>query len=100
MSDKPTIVRYESFEDVPKPLKRSKVQSDAEIEAAVAADPDAAPLADAAFWRDAKVVMPEGKEKVTLRVDRDVLRWFKAQGRGYQSRMNAVLRSYVTAHSK
>ena len=53
-----------------------------------------------AFWQSAKVVMPEGKEKITLRIDKDVLRWFKARGKGYQSRMNAVLRAYMSAQSK
>jgi len=49
------------------------------------------------FWADATVVNPVLKQPVSLRVDRDVLAWFKAQGPKYQSRMNAVLRSYVTA---
>ena len=39
--------------------------------------------------------LPEPKEQVTLRIDADVLRWFRAQGRGYQTRMNAVLKGYV-----
>jgi uncharacterized protein (DUF4415 family) len=97
MSEKPTTVRYDSLEAMPRP-KRAKERTDKEIETAIAADPDAAPLADASFWKTATVVMPESKEKVTLRIDKDVLRWFKAQGKGYQSRMNAVLRSYVAAH--
>jgi uncharacterized protein (DUF4415 family) len=47
------------------------------------------------FWRNAKVVLPESKEVVTLRIDRDVVTWYKEAGKGYQSRMNAVLRSYM-----
>jgi uncharacterized protein (DUF4415 family) len=62
-------------------------------------DPDAQPT-DADFWREARVVEPPGKHPVTLRVDNDVLEWFKAHGRRYQSRMNAVLRSYMEAHRK
>lgn len=51
------------------------------------------------FWKNARVVYPEGpKEAVKVRYDADVLAWFKAQGRGYQTRMNAVLRSYYEAH--
>jgi uncharacterized protein (DUF4415 family) len=51
------------------------------------------------FWKDAKVVYPEtSKEQVTVRVDAEVLEWFKAHGRGYQTRMNAVLQSYYEAH--
>ena len=54
-------------------------------------------LADlpADFWGDAKLVWPAGREAISLRVDRDVLAWFRAQGPRYQSRMNAVLRTYV-----
>jgi uncharacterized protein (DUF4415 family) len=51
------------------------------------------------FWKHAKVVYPESpKEATTIRFDADILAWFKAQGRGYQTRMNAVLRSYYEAH--
>ena len=49
------------------------------------------------FWQNAHVVMPPGRASVHLRVDSDVLEWFKAQGKGHLTRMNAVLRSYVAA---
>jgi uncharacterized protein (DUF4415 family) len=49
------------------------------------------------FWACATVVNPEPKQPISLRVDRDVLDWFKSQGPRYQSRINAVLRSYVVA---
>ncbi|GEM_PF-829657 len=58
------------------------------------------PETDAAFWADAELVMPENKKSVHLRVDPDVLEWFKAQGKGHLTRMNAVLRSYYEAHKK
>ena len=45
------------------------------------------------FWKNAKVVFPQSKKAVTIRIDGDVLDWFKGAGKGYQSRMNAVLRS-------
>ncbi len=45
-------------------------------------------------------MVPEGKRPVTVHIDRDVLDWFKAHGPRYQSRMNAVLRSYMEAHRK
>lgn len=48
------------------------------------------------FWDDAIVVTPSTKEPISLRVDAEVLRWFKEQGPRYQSRINAVLRSYMT----
>lgn len=38
------------------------------------------------------------KQQLTLRIDADVLQWFKEGGRGYQSRINALLRAYVEAH--
>jgi uncharacterized protein (DUF4415 family) len=49
------------------------------------------------FWDDAVVVSPPSKEAISLRVDRDVLAWFREQGPRYQTRMNAVLRSYMVA---
>jgi len=48
------------------------------------------------FWDEATVVEPATKQPISLRVDADVLRWFKTQGPRYQSRINAVLRSYMT----
>ncbi|MGA9070399.1 MAG: BrnA antitoxin family protein [Terracidiphilus sp.] len=51
----------------------------------------------AEFWRSAKVVMPVGKTSVHLRLDSDVVDWFRARGKGHQTRMNAVLRAYVEA---
>jgi uncharacterized protein (DUF4415 family) len=53
---------------------------------------------DASFWSQAKQVKPLTKQAISLRVDSDVLDWFKSQGKGYQSLMNAVLRSYVEYH--
>lgn len=47
------------------------------------------------FWDDAEVVYPPAKEAISLRVDRDVLTWFRECGPKYQTRMNAVLRSYM-----
>lgn len=48
------------------------------------------------FWAAAHVVEPVAKQPISLRVDTDVLDWFKAQGPRYQSRINAVLRSFMT----
>jgi uncharacterized protein (DUF4415 family) len=58
--------------------------------------PEAAPVGED-FWRRARVVMPRGKTSVHLRIDSDVFDWFKKQGEGHLTRMNAVLRSYVDA---
>ena len=47
-------------------------------------------------WMDhATVIVPHTKERVTVRLDHDIVDWLKAQGRGYQTRMNAILRAYV-----
>ena len=51
-------------------------------------------------WSKARIVTPQPKQDIHIRIDREVLDWFKAQGRGYQTRMNAVLRSYVAAQRK
>jgi len=52
------------------------------------------------FWKNAVVKRAEPKAQVTIRLDREVLDWFKAQGKGYQSRINAVLRAYKEAQSR
>lgn len=52
------------------------------------------------FWKSARVVVPQGKTSVHLRLDSDIVEWFKAQGKGHLTRMNAVLRSYVDAQGK
>jgi uncharacterized protein (DUF4415 family) len=52
------------------------------------------------FFREAKLRMPKGKRLVSLRIDSDILEWFKRQGRGYQTRMNAILRAYVRTHTR
>ena len=70
-------------------------RSDATIRRGIASDPDAHPT-DAAFWKDAAIVMPPPKTIVTIRLDADLLRWFRQQ-RGYQTRINAILRAYMNA---
>ena len=56
------------------------------------------PETDTAFWADAELRMPQAKKGVYLRLDQDVLEWLKAQGPGYQTRINAILRAYMEAH--
>lgn len=60
---------------------------------------DIAALDDSFFTKEI-VELPKPKDVVTIRVDHDVLEWFKHQGKGYQTRINAVLKSYVKAHRK
>jgi len=74
-------------------LARLRRQSERAI--AATAPPELADL-PADFWDDAELVWPAAKQAISLRVDRDVLEWFRAQGPRYQSRINAVLRTYMT----
>jgi uncharacterized protein (DUF4415 family) len=95
------LVRYDSLDDVPvRPLNRKLIEmSDEEVARRAAADPDAGVIPPG-FWDDAKVLLPENKQQITLRLDPEVIRFFKRTGKGYQSRMGAVLRSYVEAKRK
>ncbi|KKM22003.1 hypothetical protein LCGC14_1629750 [marine sediment metagenome] len=52
------------------------------------------------FWANAVIEYPEKKKPVTLRLDADVLEWFKSTGKGYQTRINAILRSFYEGHKK
>lgn len=54
----------------------------------------------AEFWKSARVVVPAGKTSVHLRLDSDIVDWFKSHGKGHLTRMNAVLRSYVEAQKR
>jgi uncharacterized protein (DUF4415 family) len=51
-----------------------------------------------AFFKRAMLRLPEPKTAVTIRLDRQVLNWFKTKGPGYQTRINALLRAYMEAH--
>jgi uncharacterized protein (DUF4415 family) len=55
------------------------------------------PPTDAAFWAKAKLYPPLIKEPISIRIDADVLGWFRNRGPRYQSLMNAVLRLYMEA---
>ena len=95
----PRIVRY-SYEEAMNlgpgetDWERIRNMSDEEIEAAVASDPDAVPLG--LDWSEAELVIPK-KQPVSIRLDEDVLAYFKETGPRYQTRINKVLRSYVRA---
>lgn len=80
--------------------ERLKRLTDREVEAAVRDDPDAGPATDEAFWTDAEFIVAPPKEAISIRIDKDVLEWFRGMGRGYQTRINAVLRAYVEARRK
>ncbi len=58
------------------------------------------PPLDEEFFANATLRLPEAKAAVTIRLDADVLDWFRSQGKGYQTRINTVLRRYVNAQRK
>lgn len=73
-------------------LERLRKTTDAEIDAQIASDPD---WSEDWNWGEAVLVIPPKKKAISIRVDEDVLDYFKTEGAGYQRRMNAVLRSYM-----
>ena len=70
---------------------------DEQIRRSIKADPDAR-ATDPEFWMGARVVMPKAKQTTTIRLDADILEWLRQQ-KGYQTRINAVLRAYMEANS-
>ncbi len=79
--------------------KRIEAMTDDDIALGAAKDPDARIPPDG-WWKDAKLVLPQTKEVVTMRLDRDVAAWFRGFGRGYQTRINAVLRAFMESHDR
>ena len=106
MKKEATITRYsmkeiegrrahgESRSDLP----RVRAKSEADLERDIASDPDW--YGEPAEWyKAAGAVMPITKQALSLRLDTDVLEWFRSQGPGYQTRINAVLRAFVARQS-
>ena len=77
---------------------RLDAMSDEEIEHAIATDPDAPPLLTQEWFERAELYHDTKKVFLNMRVDERVVNWFKSQGKGYQSRINSVLRAYVDTH--
>jgi len=71
-----------------------KVQADSDI------DTSDIPELDPEFFKSAELRMPAKKASITVRLDSEVLEWFRNQVKGYQTRINAVLRTYMEAHHK
>lgn len=99
---KKSIVRFELEPGNPQQLSsESKVRLDAITDAQI--DPSDIPeLTDDWFARAARnnAMKIPAKQQISLRVDEDILAFFKAHGTRYQTRMNAVLRAYVEAHKR
>ena len=73
--------------------KKAASMTNAQIEAAIADDPDEAGMI--MDWENATVELPQPKAVLNMRIDKDLLEYFRKSGKGYQSRINAILRSYV-----
>ena len=78
---------------------RIRALTEDEIERMAAADADN-PATEEADWAEATVGLPPRKTRIHATVDADVVAWFKSQGPGYQTRMNAVLRRYMEAQRR
>lgn len=78
--------------------ERLRTMNEKRIRRAISADPEARPT-DVDFWKKAKVVIPRSKQTVTIRLDADLLDWLRRQ-KGYQTRINAVLRTYMDAQKR
>jgi uncharacterized protein (DUF4415 family) len=101
MLKKERIVKY-TIEELAEKTRAGETHSDwakaaaatsREIEAQVATDPDEAGMV--VDWGSVAVELPKPKADLHMRVDRDVLDYFRSTGKGYQTRINAILRSYV-----
>ena len=101
MSGKLTRARLgEGLERSRTDWERLDALTDEDIAEAIRHDPDA--LEARPEWFERAMLLRPGrpKERVTVRLDADMLDWFRRQGRGYQTRLNAVLRAYYEAHSR
>jgi uncharacterized protein (DUF4415 family) len=76
--------------------KRVRALTDADIATSVESDADTF-MPDADWMANAQLVRPRTKKIVTLRLDPEILEWFMRSGRGYQTRINAVLKAFVDA---
>jgi uncharacterized protein (DUF4415 family) len=101
VAKKERIVRY-SAEELADMIRRGESRTDwakqealtyEEIEAQIAADPDEAGMVY--DWDSTTTEMPKPKADLHMRIDRDILDYFRKTGKGYQTRINTVLRSYV-----
>jgi uncharacterized protein (DUF4415 family) len=77
--------------------RRVDAQTDEELERVIAEDEDEHGIR--ADWTRAKLVLPRAQKFVHLRLEEEIIDFFKSKGRGHISRMQAVLKVYVDAHS-
>lgn len=98
-----TIVRY-TAEELDEMRRRGEGQTNIEAVKAMTEDELEASIdheeEGEVDWSTLSVELPRPKVAFTMRYDQDVLEWFRAQGAGYQTKINAVLKSYINARSK
>lgn len=75
---------------------RVRSLKDSQVHKAIGTDPDVHATTPE-FWATAKVVLPQPKRPITIRLDADLLAWFRTQ-KGYQTKINAVLRTFMQAN--
>jgi uncharacterized protein (DUF4415 family) len=106
MAKKRDIVRY-TAEEIENMRRRGDSRTDwakfdalseEELEASIAADSD--DVHEEPDWTRAIAGLPPRKEPINIRLDADVLAWFKATGKGYQTRINNVLRAFVDSRKR
>lgn len=105
MAKKERIVRY-SAEELAAKIARGESQTDwarvkamPQEEVERLADEEDGPLPEG--WESTIIIgLPPRKRDVHIRLDEDVVDWFRAQGRGYQTRINAVLRAFVESRKR
>lgn len=78
---------------------RVDAMTDEDIERAMRDDPDWADFIDI-DWSKAEWVVPVAKKALSIRLDQDIVDFFQASGKGYQTRINAVLRHYMSEENK
>ena len=79
-------------------FSRTDAMSEQKLQEAREADPTAALSPAPEEWDSLILDIPLTKEPISLRLDADVIAWFKSTGKGYQKLMNSVLRTYMKAH--
>ncbi|EKD29100.1 MAG: hypothetical protein ACD_79C00066G0002 [uncultured bacterium] len=57
------------------------------------------PPLDETFFKNVIIQMPEKKEIITIRLDKPVINWFRSKGKGYQTKINAILKTYIKSHA-
>jgi uncharacterized protein (DUF4415 family) len=80
-------------------MARLRATTDEDIERQIAEDPDLQGFDDI-DWTKAFLVVPPAKQPISIRLDADILDFFKSQGSGYQGRINKVLRHYMESVKK